>query len=104
MLLRLVAKMASHRIETELVAVPRVGHGFGALDDVQPEIETVAAEDVAHVVAGDYDHFESGFLGNPFQSGRAHFTRRPDGEPVAGDNEVLATVDTCAEIRHQIPE
>ena len=68
--LRDVLDPARHRIERELVAVPRVGDGLGALHDVQAEVERVAAEDVAHVLAADDDHLEADFFGDALQARR----------------------------------
>ena len=99
-----VAQLPRERIEGELVAVLRVGDRFRALDDVQAEVEAVAAEDVAHVVAADDDHLQAGFLGDAFQPGRAHLARRSDREAIAGDDEVLAAVHARAEVGHQIAE
>ena len=67
--LRDVGELPRHRIERELVAVLRVGDGLRALHDVQAEVEGVAPEDVAHVVAADDDHLEAGFLGDALQPG-----------------------------------
>ena len=86
----------------KFVAVARVGDGLRALDDVQAEIEGVAAEDVAHVVAGDDDHLEAGFFRNGLEPGRRHLARGSDGKPIAGDDERLARVHARAEVGHQI--
>jgi hypothetical protein len=40
---------------------------------MQAEVERVPTEDVAHVLAGDDDQFESHFLSHAFEPGRAHF-------------------------------
>ena len=53
----------------------RVGHRLGALHDVQPEVERVAAEDVAHVVAADDDQLEADLLGDGLEARRAHLAR-----------------------------
>ena len=71
---------------------------------MQPEIQRVAAEDVAHVVAADDHHLEPDFLGNRLQASRAHFAGRPDREPIAGDDEGLAAMDPGAKVRHQVAE
>ena len=92
------------RIERELVAVLRVGDGLRALHDVQAEVEAVAAEDVAHVVAADDHHLQAGFFGDALEPGRAHLARRADGEAIAGDDEGLAAVHARAEVRHQVAE
>jgi hypothetical protein len=103
LVLRLLVMTPRHRVERELVAVPRVGHRLRALHDVQAEVERVAAEDVAHVVAADDHHLEADFLGDALQPGRAHLARRPDREPVAGDHERLAG-GARAEVGHQVAE
>ena len=102
--LRLVREAAGHGIEAELVAVARIGDRLGALHDVQPEVEAVAAEDVPHVVAADDDHLEAGLLGDALEAGRAHLARRSDREPVAGDDEGLPAVHARAEVGHQVAE
>ncbi len=89
-------------IERELVPVPGIGNCLRTLDDVQPEIQRVAAEDVPHVVAADDHHLEPDFFGDRLQAGRAHFARRPDREPIAGDDERLAAMDAGAKVRHQV--
>ncbi len=86
----------------EAVAVPRVPHGLFGLNHLKAEVERVAAEDVAHVVAADDDHLESDFFRDGLQAGRAHLPRRADRETIAGDEERLARVDALAEIRHQV--
>ena len=100
--LRDVGDPARDRLEEKFVAVARVGDGLGALDDVQAEIEGVAAEDVAHVVAGDDDHLEAGFFRNGFEPGRRHLARGSDGKPIAGDDERLTRVHARAEAGHQM--
>ncbi len=92
------------RLERELVAVFRVGNRLRALHDLQPEVERVAPEDVAHVVAADDHHLEADLVGDRLEAGRAHLARRADGEPVAGDEEGLAAVNARAEIGHQVAE
>jgi hypothetical protein len=67
---------------------------------VKPEIERIAPEDVAHVVAADDDHFEAGFVSNPLQPSWAHFARRTDGESVPGNHERLAAMHPLTKIRH----
>ena len=104
LILRDVGEPARFGIERELVAVARVGDRLGALHDVQPEIERVAAEDVAHVVAADDHHLETGFLGDALQASRAHLARRTDGEPIAGDDESLAAMHARAKVGHQVAE
>ena len=99
-----VAQLPRERIERELVAVLRVGDGFGALHDVQAEVEAVPPEDIAHVLAADDDHLQPSFLGDALQARRTHLTGRSDRETVAGDDEVLAAVHPRAKIRHQIAE
>ncbi len=89
-------------IERELVVVARVGDRLGTLHHVQPEIQRVAAKDVAHVVAADDHHLAAGFFGDAFQASRTHFAGRSDGESVAGDDKRLAAMDACAEVGHQI--
>src|SRR6185503_14675234 len=61
-------------------------------------------EDVAHVVAADDHHLETGFFGDGLQASRTHFAGRPYREPVAGDDERLAAMHAGAEVGHQIPE
>ena len=50
------------------VAVLRVGHRLRALHDVQAEVEGVAAEDVAHVVAAHDHHLEPDLLGHALRA------------------------------------
>ncbi len=95
---------ARHGIEGELVAVLRVGHRLGALHDVQAEVERVAAEDVAHVVAADDHHLEAHLLGDRLEARGRHLARAADGEAVAGDDEGLARVHAGAEVGHQVAE
>ncbi len=102
--LGLVAKLPGRRIEAELVAVLRIGDRVGALHHVQPEVEAVAAEDVAHVRAADDDHLEAGFLGHALQAGRTHLARRADREPVTGNDERLAAMHARAKVGHQVAE
>ncbi len=102
--LRDVHDLARRRVERERVAVARIGDGVRALDDVQTEIERVAPEDVAHVLAADDDHLEAGFLGDALEPGGAHLARRSDRKPVAGDEERLTAVHARAKIRHEIAE
>ena len=104
LLLRDVGQLARRGIERELVAVLRIGDRLRTLDNMEAEIEGVAAKDVAHVVAADDNELQPGFLRHALQSGRAHLTRRADGEAVAGDDERLAAVHPLAEVRHQIAE
>jgi hypothetical protein len=92
------------RLEAELVAIPGIGHRFRTLDDLQSQVQRIAAEDVSHVVAADDDHLEPGFVGNCLEAGGAHFARRSDREAVAGDDKGLAAVNARAEVGHQIPE
>ena len=102
--LRHVGDLARHRLERELVAVSRIGHGLGALHHVQAEVERVAAEDVAHVVAADDHHLEADFFGDGLQPGRRHLARAADRESIAGNHERLAAMHAGAKIRHQIAE
>jgi hypothetical protein len=102
--LRLVGQPPRDRVERELVVVPSVGDRVGALHDLQPEVERVAAEDVTHVLAGDDDQLETDLLGDRLQPRGAHLARRADGEPVAGDQEGLPGVDALAEVGHQVAE
>ena len=101
---RHVGEGARIGVERELVALLRVEHRLGALHHVQPEVEGVAAEDVAHVVTAHDHHLESCFLGNALQSRGAHLARGPDGEAIARDHERLAAVHAGAEVRHQVAE
>ena len=102
--LRDVRDLARGRVERELIAVTRIGDRLGALDDVQAEVEGVAAEDVAHVPAADDHHLAADFLGDGLQSRRRHLARGADREPIAGNDERLAGVHPRAEVRHQIAE
>ncbi len=102
--LRLVGQAARRGIEGEFVAVPSVLDGLRALHDVQPEVEGVAPEDVAHAVAADDDELEALFLRHALQSSRAHLARGPDGEPLARDQEILAAVHARAEVGHEVAE
>ena len=102
--LRLVHQTARLRIEAERIAVASIGDRVRALDDLESEVEGVAAKDVAHVVAADDHHLQAGFVRDGFQAGGAHLARRPDSEPVAGDHERLAAMDAGAEVGHQIAE
>ena len=61
------------RIVAELVAVPRVVDRFGALCNLEPEVESVAAEDVSHILTADDHHPQSDLFGHRLQSCRAHF-------------------------------
>ena len=102
--LRLVRQPARIGVEAEFVAVGRIGHRLGTLDDFQAEVERVAAKDVAHVPAADDHHLQSDFFGDAFESRRAHLPRRTDGESIAGHQERLAAMHPRAEIRHQVAE
>ena len=73
--LRDVSQLPRERIERELVPIAGVGDSLRALDDVQTEIEAVAPEDVAHVLAADDDHLQAGFLCDTFEARRAHLAR-----------------------------
>ncbi len=99
-----VRDLARHRLERESIAVLRIGDRIGALHDVEPEVERVAAEDVSHVRAADDDHLETGFLGDRLEAGRRHLARAADGKPVTGDDEGLARMHARAEVRHQVAE
>jgi hypothetical protein len=103
-LLRFVRQPAGNGIEAERVAVLRVGDGVRALNDVQPEVEAVASEDVAHVVAAHDHDFESGFIAYCFQAGGAHLARRSDRETIARDDEVLTAPHPLTKFRHQVAE
>ena len=85
-----LASAAGRRIEREFIAVAGVGDRLGTLHDVQAEVERIAPEDVAHVLAADDHHLEAGFFGDALESGRAHLARGADREPVAGNQERLA--------------
>ena len=102
--LRDVRQPPGFRIERELVAVARVRDGVRALRDVQPEVERVSAEDVAHVVAADDDQLEPRLFGDTFQPRRAHLAGGSDGEAIAGDEERLAAVHARPEVGHEVPE
>ena len=102
--LRLVGQPPRRGIEGERVAVLRVLHRLGRLDDVQPEVEGVAPEDVSHVVAAHDDELEALLLGHALQARGAHLARGADREPLAGDQKRLARVDPLAEVRHQVAE
>ena len=99
-----VLNLPRRRIERELVAVPRIGNGLRTLDDVQAEVERIAPEDVAHVVAADDHQLAADFFGDGLQAGRRHLARRSDGESIAGDHERGAGVNARAKIRHQVAE
>ena len=99
-----VGKSPRFHVETELVAVARVGDRLGALNDLESQVEGVPAEDVPHIIPADDDHLETRLLGDPFQSGRGHLAGGADGEPVARDEEVLAAADPLPEVGHQVPE
>ena len=71
---------------------------------MEAEVQRVPAKDVAHAVAADHDQLQTDLFGDALEAGRAHLTRRSDGEPVAGDEEGLAAVDTFTKIGHQIAE
>ena len=103
-LARLIGQPPRLRLEAELVAIARVRHRLGTLDDVETEIQRVTAEDIAHVVATDDNHLEAGLFGNRLQAGRTHLARRSNGEPIAGDDERLAAVDASAKVGHQVAE
>ncbi len=102
--LRFVGQDPCRRIERERVAVARVLDGLGALDDVEPEVEGVSPENVAHVPAADDDELQPLFFGDALQSGRAHLARGADREALAGDQERLAAVHPRAEVRHEVAE
>ena len=91
-------------IEGELVAVSCIVDCLRALHDVQSQIEGVAAEDVAHVLAAHDHHLETGFVGDALETGRAHLARRPDRKPIAGDDERLTAVHARPKIGHQVTE
>src|SRR5207249_4886993 len=98
----LVCQLSRFGIERERVAFLRVLDGLAALDHGEPEVESVAAEDVAHRRAADDDHLDSGFIGDALEAGGAHFAGAPDREAVAGDDEGLAAVNAFAEVRHEV--
>ncbi len=74
------------------------------MDDLQSEVERVAAEDVAHVVAADDHDLEANLLRNRLQASGTHLARRSDGKAITRDHERLAAVHACPEIGHQVPE
>src|SRR5438132_6378782 len=98
----LVCQLSRFGIERERVAFLRVLDGLAALDHGEPEVERVAAEDVAHRRAADDDHLDPGFIGDALEAGGAHFAGAPDREAVAGDDEGLAAVNAFAEVRHEV--
>ena len=102
--LRDVDDLPRDGFERELVAILRVGHGLGTLHHVQAEVERVAAEDVAHVVAADDHHLEADFFGDRLEAGRRHLARAADREAIAGDHERLAAMHAGAEVGHQVAE
>ena len=57
-----VRKTTRVGIKGELVLVAGIGDRLGTLHDVQAEVERIAPEDVAPVVAGDDDHLEAGLF------------------------------------------
>ena len=99
----MLRRRARPGLELQLVAVPRVGHGLRALHDVEPEIERVPAEDVAHVLPQTTTisrPASSAIALSPAGSSRG----RADREPIARDEKRLAGVHARAEVRHQVPE
>ena len=71
---------------------------------MEPEVEGVAPEDVAHVLAAHDDHLPARFLRDAFQPGGAHLARRSDRESIAGDEKRLPAMNALAELRHQVPK
>jgi len=102
--LRFVGQASRLRLERELVAVFGVGHCLRALHDLQPEIEGVAPEDVAHVVAADDHHVQPDFVGDRLEARGAHLARRSDREAIPRDDEGLAAMNACAKVGHQVAE
>ncbi len=91
-------------VEAELVAIARIAHCLGTLDDVQAEVEGVATKNVAHVVGADDHHLEPDFLGDRLEPGGRHLSRRANRKAIAGDHKRLAGVNALAKVRHQIAE
>jgi hypothetical protein len=71
---------------------------------VQPEVERVAPEDVAHPRTADDDELVTRFVADALEARRAHLARRADRETIARDDEVLAPRDALAEVRHEEAE
>src|SRR4029079_11883237 len=82
--LRNVDNLARRRVVRELVAFARISDSVGALHDMQAEIECVAPEDVAHVLAADDDHLAAHFFRDRLEAGRRHLARRADRATAAG--------------------
>ena len=80
--LRVVRETSRLGIEAELVAVPRIGDRLRTLHHVQPQVQRVASEDVAHVSPQHDDELETGLLGHalsgPPGSSRATIRWRSD--------------------------
>ena len=102
--LGLVGQRAGARIESKLVAISSVVNGLRRLEDLEPQVQCIAAEDVAHVVPADDHELEPDLFGYRLEASRAHLSRRADGEPIAGNHEGLAGVNSLAEVRHQVAE
>src|SRR5206468_4491250 len=91
-------------IELELVFVPRVLYRFGALDEMETQVERVSTEDVSHAGTADDHHLEPRFLRDPLEPGGGHLARGADREAIARDQERLARFHTRAKLRHEVAE
>ena len=100
--LRQVAEAPGLGLEFQFVAVARIGDRLGALQDVQPEVEGIPAEDVAHVVAAHDHQLEADLLRDGLQPGGAHLPRRSNRKAIPGDEEGLAAVHSRAEVGHEV--
>src|SRR5207302_1038701 len=99
---RLVCQQAGFRVERQYVALLGIFRCGAALDDMQAQVERVAAEDVTDTVAADDHDLEPGLLRDGLEPGRAHLPRRPDTEALAGDHERLPSMHPLTKIRHQV--
>src|SRR6185295_11584043 len=99
---RFVGELPGYRVEGEEVTILSVEHGLGTLDDVQAEVETIAPEDVAHVLTAHDDHFQPGLFRDALEPGGTHLPRRSDCKAIAGNDEVFAAMDAVPEIWHQV--
>jgi hypothetical protein len=99
-----IRQTAGDRIEAEFVTILGICYRRRALEDVETQVQRIAAENVAHTGAAHDDQFQADLVGDALQAGRAHLPRGPDREAVAGDDERLAAVHALAEIGHQVPK
>src|SRR2546423_3631917 len=101
---RLVGQLPRFRVERERVAFLRVLDRLTALDHGEPEVQSVAPEDVAHRGTADDDHLESCLVGNALEARGSHLARAPDWKAVARHDERLAAMHALAEVRHEVAE